>query len=80
MGRSPGEEKDYPLQYSGLENSMDSIVQRVAKSQIGLSTFTFSLILGGRARVKYQVCLTLEPGVSWLELLMILFYVLLKFY
>ena len=23
LGRSPGEEKDYPLQYSGLENSMD---------------------------------------------------------
>ena len=25
-GRSPGEGKDYPLQYSGLENSMDCIV------------------------------------------------------
>ena len=24
LGRSPGEGKDYPLQYSGLENSMDS--------------------------------------------------------
>ena len=23
LGRSPGEEKGYPLQYSGLENSMD---------------------------------------------------------
>ena len=23
LGRSPGEGKDYPLQYSGLENSMD---------------------------------------------------------
>ena len=23
LGRSPGEEKDYPLQYSGLENSWD---------------------------------------------------------
>ena len=27
LGRSPGEGKDYPLQYSGLENSMDYIVQ-----------------------------------------------------
>ena len=27
-GRSPGEEKGYPLQYSGLENSMDSIVRK----------------------------------------------------
>ena len=25
-GRSPGEEKGYPLQYSGLENSMDSSI------------------------------------------------------
>ena len=25
LGRSPGEEKGYPLQYSGLENSMDYI-------------------------------------------------------
>ena len=32
LGRSPGEGKDYPLQYSGLENSMDCIVHRVAKS------------------------------------------------
>ena len=33
MGRSPGEGNDYPLQYSGLENSMDCIVHGVAKSQ-----------------------------------------------
>ena len=26
LGRSPREGKAYPLQYSGLENSMDSIV------------------------------------------------------
>ena len=25
LGRSPGEGKGYPLQYSGLENSMDSL-------------------------------------------------------
>ena len=25
MGRSPGDEKGYPLQYSGLENSMDCV-------------------------------------------------------
>ena len=31
-GRSPGEGKGYPLQYSGLENSMDCIVHGVAKS------------------------------------------------
>ena len=38
-GRSPGEGIGYPLQYSGLENSMDCIVFEVAKSQIQL-TFT----------------------------------------
>ena len=39
LGRSPGEGKGYPLQYSGLENSMDCIVQGVAKSQTQLSDF-----------------------------------------
>ena len=43
LGRSPGEGKGYPLQYSGLENSMDSIVHGVAKSQTQLSDFIFSL-------------------------------------
>ena len=33
LGRSPGEEKDYLLQYSGLENSMICIVHGVTKSQ-----------------------------------------------
>ena len=32
LGRSPGERKDYPLQYSGLENSMDCIVHGVTES------------------------------------------------
>ena len=32
LGRSPGEGTGYPLQYSGLENSMDCIVHRVVKS------------------------------------------------
>ena len=39
LGRSPGEGKGYPLQYSGLENSMDCIVHGVAKSRIQLSDF-----------------------------------------
>ena len=34
LGRSPGEGKGYPLQYSGLENSMDSVVHGVAKNQM----------------------------------------------
>ena len=39
LGRSPGEGKGYPLQYSGLENSTDCIVHGVAKSQTQLSDF-----------------------------------------
>ena len=42
LGRSPGEGNGYPLQYSGLENSMDYIVHGVAKSRTQLSDFYFS--------------------------------------
>ena len=45
LGRSPREGKGYPLQYSGLQNSMDSVVSEVTKSQIGLSDFHFSGIV-----------------------------------
>ena len=41
LGRSPRERKGYPLQYSGLENSMDSVVHGVLKSQTQLSDFHF---------------------------------------
>ena len=34
LGRSPGEGKGYPLQYSGPENSMDYIVHGVAESDM----------------------------------------------
>ena len=33
LGRSPGEGNGHPLQYSGLENSMDYIAQGVEKNQ-----------------------------------------------
>ena len=41
LGRSTGEGKDYPLQCSGLENSMDYRVQGVAKSWTWPSDFHF---------------------------------------
>ena len=41
LGRSPGERKGYPLQHSGLENSMGCIVHGVGKSQTRLSDFHF---------------------------------------
>ena len=40
LGRSPGERKGYPLQYSGLENSMNCI--GITKSQTQLSNFHFT--------------------------------------
>ena len=42
LRRSPGEGNSYPLQYSGLENSMECIVHRVTKSRTRLSDFHFT--------------------------------------
>ena len=44
LGRSPGEGKGYPVQYSGLENSMDCIVHGVTKSRTELSAFHFQVL------------------------------------
>ena len=44
LGRSPGKGKGYPLQYSGLENSMDYVVHEVTKSPTWLSDFHFDFI------------------------------------
>ena len=41
LGRYPGEGNRHPLQYSGLENSMDCIVHGVSKSRTRLSDFHF---------------------------------------
>ena len=35
LGRSPGEGKGYPLQYSGLENSIDCIVHGGGSQRVG---------------------------------------------
>ena len=43
-GRSPGEGKGSPLQYFGLENSMDCIVHGVAKSWTQLFHFHSSVV------------------------------------
>jgi len=44
LGRSLGEGKGYPLQDSGLENSMDCIVHGFAKSRTRLSDFHFDVV------------------------------------
>ena len=41
LGRSAGEGKGYPLQYPGLENSMDCVVPGEVKSRTRLSHFHF---------------------------------------
>ena len=41
FGKSPGEGKGYPLQHSGLENSMGCKVHGVTKNWTGLSYFHF---------------------------------------
>ena len=41
LGRSPGKLKNYPLQYSGLKNSMDCIVHGVQRVRHNWATFTF---------------------------------------
>ena len=46
LGRSPGEGKGYPIQYSGLENSVDWIVHGVSKSCTWLSDFHLLIFLG----------------------------------
>ena len=45
LGRSPGEGKGYPLQYSGLENSMDCVVHGVTRVGHDWVTFTFTFPL-----------------------------------
>ena len=45
LGRSPGEGNGYPLQYSGLENSVYCIVHGVAKSRTRLSNFHFTFVV-----------------------------------
>ena len=43
LGISPGEGNSYPLQYPGLENSMDSIFHGVAKSRTQLSDQVYNI-------------------------------------
>ena len=48
LGRSPGEGKGYPLQYSGSENSMDSLWGRKDLDMTKqLSLYCFKLLIFG---------------------------------
>ena len=58
LKRFPGEGNGYPLQYSGLENSLDCIPwgRRIGHNRV---TFTHSLMAAAAAAKSLQSCLTL---------------------
>ena len=68
LGRSPGEGKGYPLQYCGLENSMDCIhgIYRSwgPKSKTRLSNFQFQ----HKTEARYSSCHTCVPTITVLSL------------
>ena len=51
LRRSPGEGNGYPLQYSGLENSMDCIVHGVTRSRTRPSNFHFLFFPADMAQI-----------------------------
>ena len=63
LGRSPGEGKGYPLQYSCLENSIDCMVNRVAKSRtrLSLSLTTRQGVLIGRTDAEAETPVLWPP-------------------
>ena len=61
-GGSPGEGKGYSLQSSGLENSMDSVVHGVAKSQTRLSDFHFLFTFPSSDSSRQPCPLRVFPG------------------
>ena len=52
LGKSPGEGKGYPLQYSGLENPMDCIVPGVVKSWTQWSDFPFPQLICWKSNLQ----------------------------
>ena len=53
--KSSGEGKGYPLQYSGLENSMEGVPQGVPKIQMRLS-LSYSKTMQGKFKHKIFSC------------------------
>ena len=70
FGRSPGEGKGYPLQYSGLENSMDCIVHGVSKrtqlndfhsTSLQAHAMQFTGVFPGGTSGKEPICQCRKP-------------------
>ena len=60
--------KGYPLQYSGLENSMDRIGHRVTKSRARLNNFQFHFLssLCYSLEISTQLCITFVLSLAFL--------------
>ena len=58
LGRFPGEGKGYPLQYSGLENSMNCIVHGVAKSRTQTEQLLLLLSTSDVVFLKYKTSIS----------------------
>ena len=54
LGRFPREGNGYPLQYSGLENSMDCVFHGITKSQTGLNDFHFHFIWHDLEKIDFN--------------------------
>ena len=52
--RSPGEGNRYPLQYSGLENSMDCILHGITQSWTQQSDFYFTSLCKKHITIKHK--------------------------
>ena len=72
LGRSPGEGKGYSLQYSGLKNSMDCIVHRVAKSRTWWVTFTHSFTCDANVVKGSLGCVTCVYSISMVLITLLL--------
>ena len=70
LGRCPGDGKGYPLQYSGLENSMDCIVHGIAESDttelLSLSPLPITVIFcSGRLQLSWIILVNHGGVLEW---------------
>ena len=59
LGRSPGEGKGYPLQYSGLENSMDCRKESDTTKRLSLSSISFTFVKRKHTINSFPFCFSL---------------------
>ena len=59
LGRSPGKGNGYPLQYSGLENSMDSTVHGVARDGHNWAIFTF-IVYNSNLKIVFNTDINIQ--------------------